>query len=286
MRLILAFSALALASSLASADPFDPKALPDQLATFTCGQSMQDGPIQGKPPRFELTADGVQISPDDYDEGGSLGDFGGPPEGAPVVIGKAADGKTAWIAVDLEYGFACGMEGCDKIRWPRAHVSAVIDDTGHPVMWHVGQISALDDRKHPPDKLVPRTPDKLPDGIDPGAEDVVKLFRASIGDPAALAKTVSARKDAVLFGSEKPERYAGGAKIRAQLAKWGLGFAVRDGVQAGLSASKTVAWVAANVDGAKKGSKKTTAYRVSAIYEKTAAGWQLVVLHFSSVYNK
>lgn len=284
MRLTIVLSTLALASSLASADPFDPKQLPQQLATFTCGVSME-GPLQGTPPRFAFTPDGMQVSPDDFDEAGSLGDFGGPVDGAPVIIGKSADGKAAWIAVDLEYGFACGMEGCDKIRWPRAHVSAVFDDTGHAVTWHVGQVSALDDRKHPPAKLVPKAPDKLPDGIDAGAEDVVKLFKASSADPAALAKTVSDRKDAVLFGSEKPERYVGGAKIRAQLAKWGLGFAVRDGVQAGLSASKTVAWLAANVDAAKKGSKKTTPYRVSAIYEKTAAGWQLVVLHFSSVYK-
>lgn len=282
MRPTIVFTTLAIASSLAFADPFAAATLPQRLADLTAGSS-REGELQGTPPRFAFNDSEAKISQDDFlYTKVHLGDYGTPRAGA--VIGRSADGKAAWIAVDVEYESACGMEGCDKVRWPRAHVSGVFDASGHAVAWHVGTVFAGSGPFFGTRRRV-ASPPEVPDGIDPGAGEVAKLFQASIADPVALAKTVSDRKDAVLLGSEEAEHYVGGAKVRAQLVRWNLGFTVRDGIQAGVAPSGTVAWVAANVDAAKKGSKTTTPYRVSAIYAKTAAGWQLVVLHFSSAYE-
>src|SRR5262249_60023024 len=110
---------------------------------------------------------------------------------------------------------------------------------------------------------------------------VAKKFEATIGDVKAFAKTVSQRNDVVLYGSELAERTVGGNEVRAQLAKWKLAFKVRDGVQAGISSSKTTAWVAANLDASKPGDKKPTPYRALLVYEKHAdTGWGVVPLHF------
>jgi hypothetical protein len=166
---------------------------------------------------------------------------------------------------------------------PRVHASGLVDATGYAIAWHVGQVTRAANRAPPPARGKPLAPAKLPAGIDAGAEEVAKLFAASLANPATLAKTVSDRKDVVLLGSEADERYVGGAKVRATLLRWNLGFAVRDGIQAGLAPSKTTAWVAANVDAAKPGSKLTTPYRVLAIYDRKGSTWQLVLLHFSTV---
>jgi hypothetical protein len=199
-----------------------------------------------------------------------------------VVIGKSADGKAQWVATDITYGFACGMEGCDKMIAPEVHGAALFDANRHAVAWSLGLVvtgSTTPGEKSPrikPGKLAP-----LHDGVDAGAEAAVAVFKGSIGDPEALAKTISDRKDTVMFGSELPERYVGATTVRATLRKWKLGFTVHDGIQSGVSASKTTAWVAANVDAAKKGDKKSTPYRVFAIYDKQGTSWQLVLLHFS-----
>jgi len=94
-----------------------------------------------------------------------------------------------------------------------------------------------------------------------------------------------ARKDVVLYGSELSERTVGGDNVKAKLAAWKLAFKVRDGIQAGLTASKTVAWVAANVDATslKNPKDKPTPYRALFLYEKTAGTWQIVHAHFSFV---
>ena len=125
-------------------------------------------------------------------------------------------------------------------------------------------------------------PDAIPRAIT-GAEGVVALFETTILESRTLAGTVSDRKDVVLYGSESAERYVTGAKAKAQLTKWQLGFAVRDGVQAGLSANKQVAWVAANVDARslKRPKDKPLPYRVLFVYEKAGDAWKLVLLHFS-----
>lgn len=125
-------------------------------------------------------------------------------------------------------------------------------------------------------------PDVLPKEIA-GAEDVVKVFEASLGDPKAFAATVSDRADVVLYGSELAERTVGGAKVKAKLSAWKLAFKVRDGIQAGVTKSRRVAWVAANVDATstKKPKNPSEPYRVLALYEKTGSEWKLVQAQFS-----
>ena len=107
----------------------------------------------------------------------------------------------------------------------------------------------------------------------------------SIGDPKRLLASISERKDVVLYGSERPERTVGGAAVRTKLASWKLTFKVRDGVAAGLSASRTVAYVAANVDAESQArpKNKLMPYRLLLIYEKTGSSWQIVAAHFSVV---
>jgi hypothetical protein len=123
----------------------------------------------------------------------------------------------------------------------------------------------------------------MPERVDPAAAEAVKRFRATLGDPAAFAKSISDRKDVVLFGSDLNERYVGGAAVRATLATWKLAFAIRDGVAAGVTASKTVAWVAAYVDARMAGKPTPSAvYLVSAVYEKHGTSWDIVLLQFSN----
>lgn len=50
---------------------------------------------------------------------------------------------------------------------------------------------------------------------------------------------------------------------------------------AGVTTSKTVAWLVANVDAVRPGDKVATAYRLLAIYEKTGSTWRIVQLNFS-----
>jgi hypothetical protein len=123
--------------------------------------------------------------------------------------------------------------------------------------------------------------------IDAAAADAVKRFEATLADPKAFAASISERKDAFMFGSDKRERYLGGDKVRATLAKWALAFTVRDGIVAGTTASKTVAWIAANVDArpAAKPKAATTAYRMTAIYELHGKSWDVVALQFSVLPN-
>jgi hypothetical protein len=263
-----------LVASAAHAEPAG------RFVNLTTGQQADGTPLENeKPPRFVFTRATAVVSPASLEDSATmLSDYA---SGAgDAVIGKSADGKSAWIATDIEYVFPCGMEGCEKIVPPRTHASGLVDASGHAIAWHVGVVSLGGNTKASVRKLgKPIAPPVLPAGIDAGAEDPVKLFKASLADPKALAKTVSDRKDAVLLGSDAGERYIGGPAIRATLLRWKLGFTVRDGIQAGVATSKTTAWVAANVNAG----KKSIPYRVLAIYDKQGSEWQLVLLHFSIV---
>lgn len=255
-----------------------------RFVEFTAGT--QDGGIpleNATPPRFAFTGRAAAVSPASFEDSSTmLSDYA---SGAgDAVVGVSGDGKSTWVATDIIYVFPCGMAGCDKIVPPRVHASGLLDASGHAIAWHVGVVSLGGPTKREVKKLgKPITPVVLAAGIDAGAEEPAKLFKASLADPKALAKTISDRKDAVLVGSDAGERYVGGAAMRATLARWKLAFTVRDGIQAGMAPSKTTVWVAANVDGAKAGDKKSVPYRALAIYDKKGTEWQLVLLHFSTV---
>lgn len=280
---LLSCALVAALASTASADSIDVENVVDRFVELTANSVPGGGvPENVNPPRFAFTGTGVAVSPKDMDASATnMSDFAG--AYAPTVVALSGDKKSAWITTDVEYSFPCGMEGCEKMISPRTHVSGLVDATNHAVAWHVGVVRLAAEKPPVKKRGKPIAPPAIKQGVDAGTEDVAKLFQTSMADPKALAKTVSDRKDAVLFGSELAERYASGAKIKATLLKWKLGFKVRDGVQAGLAPSKTTAWVAANVDAAKAGEKSATPYRAFAIYDKKGSDWQLVVLHFSTV---
>ncbi|HEY1550917.1 MAG TPA: hypothetical protein VGG28_23975 [Kofleriaceae bacterium] len=193
-----------------------------------------------------------------------------------TTIAKSADGTASWVALDYDLQELCASEACAKHPPVDAngHMAALFD-AAQPIAWDTATAGGKAARK-----LV-AAPTTIVRRIDAGAEDADKLFEATLGDPAAFAKAISDRKDAVMFGSDPGERFVGGVAIRAQLAKWKLAFKLRDGVQAGVTSSKTIAFVAANVDAVKSGAKPA-AYRVFAIYEKTNGAWRTVLLQFSN----
>jgi hypothetical protein len=224
-------------------------------------------------PRLVLGTTAV-IAPADYTK--VVDSFGGDNyvKSAHPVVATSADGSAAWVAIDLEFREFCAKASCDHDP-PVAtgHMTAVFD-AGKPIAWNIAKIAKA--------KAKPPAPSTLPRQIDAAAQDAEKMFESTISDPAALAKSVSDRKDVVLYGSDAGERYLGGAAVRAQLAKWKLGYKVRDGIQAGATANGKVAFVAANVDAARATDKTPTPYRMFAIYEKANDGWRLVQLQFST----
>ena len=241
----------------------------------------------GPPPRFAFTAYKAHVSPVTR-KAALEGELSGMSY-ARDVGAMAADKSAYWIATDIvEFEIGCGSAPCPPPPPPppaQAHATFLWQrgKAGWDlIVWDLATVISGKDQAAAL-KLDP-APSELSKKIDAGAEEVVKLFETSIADPKTMAATVSTRKDVVLFGNEAKERAVGGAKVKAKLEAWKLGFKVRDGIQAGL-ASKTVAWVAANVDAksAKKPKDKPVPYRLLAIYEKTGADWKLVHAHFSFI---
>ncbi|MGE5181604.1 MAG: nuclear transport factor 2 family protein [Acidobacteriota bacterium] len=259
----LAWLVVVCCSSLASGDELGDTAdivMPDGI-----------GPEIKATPRFVFDLGGFEVAPESYRSTSP-----GIASLSKQVVARAIEGKEAWIAADVTYSAPCPMDDCSKRREPDTygHIT-ILFDAGKPVAWHHAYAV----------QGAPRSaPAAIPDHVDAGAAEVVKKLRATIGDPKAFARTVSQRNDVVLFGSEPGERTVGGNQVRAQLARWNLGFKVRDGVQAGVTSSKKVAWVAANLDARKPGDKRATAYRALFVYEKhDDTGWDVVQLQFSTV---
>ena len=195
-----------------------------------------------------------------------------------VVVGLAGDGHAGWVAADTGVIIACGMEGCDKIlrqaardadTKPPFHHTALVDD-GKVLFLHIGSTG----------KGVGYG-ESMTAQIADDAKPVVELFQKSIADPKAFAATVSTRKDVVLYGTVATERFVGGTAARATLLKWGLALSVHGGIRAGVTKSKQVAWIAADVDARSATAKTSSPYRLTVVYEKTGSEWKVVQIHFS-----
>ena len=52
-------------------------------------------------------------------------------------------------------------------------------------------------------------------------------------------------------------------------------------IRAGVTKSKTVASIAADVDARSAKSKTSAPYRLTVVYEKTGTGWKIVQIHLS-----
>jgi ketosteroid isomerase-like protein len=201
---------------------------------------------------------------------------------ATKTLAVAIDPDTAVISTHLGEYSTCGKDGCKTPdSWLRATAVFEKGASGwQPLAWSItpsipssSQEDALEDKI---------SPDKLARDLG-GADDAVKIFEATIGDPKAFSGTISSRPEVIVFGSEMPERFVAG-KAKSQLAAWNFAFSVRDGVRAGLSKSGNVAWIAANVDAkpAKQKNGRALPFRVFAVYEKIATTWKLVQLQFST----
>ena len=205
------------------------------------------------------------------------------------IIATSTDGTAVWAALLVRSAPQCaGLAGtlaqCDDPKQPSLHVLLLLDrsaKTWSPIAVH----SALPLTDKAITQLVADGVQlaPLPKQASADAAPAVAAFSQSLGDPKLLAASVSDRKDAVLFGSAPGERVVGGKAVAAQLASWKLALTARDGIAAGTSSSKNVAWVAANVDARPFGKPdaKPASYRVLALYERTGAAWKLVAIEFS-----
>lgn len=236
-------------------------------------------------PRFAFTDDDVHPIPASATHGGQ------PRFGAGVVAVKqqvtalSSDGKAAWVAADVKgvpQPDECAPEPCRPNTDAPHHATGLLEKGAKGwtwVAWHIARPVEAKEEAALRDKVKVEKLDKT----IAGAEDAVAVFEASLADPKAFAASVSDRKDVVLYGSSSAERTVGGAKVRTKLASWNLKFTVIDGIQAGVTANKTVAFVAANVDAMslRAPSRPASPYRVLAIYEKTGPTWKLVQANFS-----
>jgi hypothetical protein len=283
MRTSMILCGVLACAALASAD--NDEILGDNLDRTLLNLAFGGAVDDGKP-RLELVADGTSRVDQPFVE--PQGAYGPQPNGSREAVAWSADKTAAWAVGDIQITDPCIADGhtrCDKLAergWDHAVVVVDHMKASHIVAYSVE--AAATDAAQAKALKAGVLPQPLARKIDPGAEDAVKLFESTLADPAAFAATVSPRADSVLFGSGKAERYSGGAAIKAQLAKWNLKLTVRDGVQAGV-AGKSVVWIGANVDATSVKHPKTPAmpYRLFAVYEHTAAGWQLVGASFGVI---
>lgn len=188
-----------------------------------------------------------------------------------VVVGMAADSKAGWLAADSGVIVVCGNGDCDKVFKQAAHEAEVKPPYHHTALVDNGKVVFL----HAGATGKGVGAGSMDAQIDDDAKPIVEQFKKTIGDPKAFAATISARKDVVLYGTEPTERFVGGAAARATLMKWNLALSLHGNMRAGLTKSKTLAWIATDVDAGK------TIYRLTVIYEKTGSDWKLVEIHFS-----
>ena len=230
------------AASVAAADP-SPAARAAEYALYT--NTLQSG-IPGV--RFGFGEEGmVSVDTSSMESGGSPY----PAVMQKVVVGAAAsDSKIVWYAAEVAATTSCMVERPCKSKPDRfLNGTVLVEETKtgwHAVAWHVAK--RITSKQQAAELADDKKLEAVPTRIDKGAEAAAKRFSETITDPKVFAGSVSTRTDVVMLGSDAGERWVGGAAVKAQLAKWKLGFKVHDGIQAGVSAKGTVAWVAANVD--------------------------------------
>ena len=267
-------------SSLAWADKPDPqaaeKATDDWLTTLS-GNGQENADWK---PRLVIDPIHHHIDPRSHDEwvDGLLG-AGGSVKSPTIAI--AADKGSLWVVGDGGQYAVCGMAECMHDGPAQVlHATALFED-GKPL---VGMFSepitdAEQGKRIKAGQALPAFDRK----IDAAAADAEKLFESTLADPKLFAAAVSDRKDVVLFGSAPKEMWTGSKPVKDQLAAWKLAFKIHDGVVAGTTATKTIAYVAANLDArpAGKPDAKPTPYRALFLYENIKGSWQLVHAHFA-----
>ncbi len=283
MRLAASVLLLVPVLALAKVVPA-PTAPVTELTTRVAALASRSAKAPATTPKFAFTSNITIDAPASLDDA-----MFGLPEVAIADKSKtlvdAPDATTAVVSTTLGEFAYCAKPGCPG-QAAETFLRAVtvldkVGDTWQPIAWAItppipgdSQVAAMA-AKIVPDVIKRDTT---------GADDVAKLFETALGDPKLFAAAVADKKEAVLYGSELAERYVTGKVVKAQVASWGLGFKVRDGVRAGLSAHGNLAWVAANVDGrfVKNPKMAPVPYRVFAVLEKIGADWKFVALEFST----
>jgi hypothetical protein len=280
MAFLVATGASALADTKAPAAP----SLNDELSQRLVAIVSRSAHASADVPKFAFTGNLSLEQPANWGEATM-----GFPDNALADTGKTlvvqTDPDTAVISTHLAEYASCPAAGCARAGEADSRLRAVAvfekaNGNWQPVAWAIthGIVSAAQqdamEQGIMPDKIGRNTA---------GADEVAKQFETTAADPKAFAASFSDRKEVVMFGSELPERYVG-AKAKAQITSWNLAFKVRDGLRAGISKSGNLVWVAANVDATsvKNAKAKPIPFRMFTVYEKSAAGWKVVEVQFST----
>jgi hypothetical protein len=194
-----------------------------------------------------------------------------------VVGGYSKDKKSYWAAADLVSNAAGSKSvvGHASALWEKA------DKDWKLVAFALTPTATGKQQKAANDKGI--LPTKIKDANGASGEYFMTIFAGAFGEDAQ--DMVSARKDVVLFGSAPSERYVTGAKATAQLKKWNLNFAIRDGITSGLTKGR-ILWIMTNLDARPDGKDKAkpVPYRAFLIFEGDGSGsYALVHANFAAM---
>jgi len=279
MAFLVATGASALADTKAPPAPSANAELSKRLEAIVSKSAHASADV----PRFAFTGNLSLEQPANWGEATM-----GFPENALADAGKTVvvqtDPDTAVISTHLSEFSSCPAAGCAK-QAPESTLRAVAvlekaNGNWQPVAWAITHSILSASQQDAMEQGI--VPDKIGRNTT-GADEIAKQFETTAADPKAFAASFSDRKEVVMFGSELPERYVGG-KAKTQITSWNFAFKVRDGLRAGVSKSGNLAWVAANVDATsvKNTKMKPIPFRMFAVYEKSAAGWKVVEVEFST----
>jgi ketosteroid isomerase-like protein len=179
-------------------------------------------------------------------------------------VSAAPDGQSAWASDTIVL---------DGAPYAATALFALVDDIWVAIALHVA-------RGHGDKDPAPATPSALPALPGPAADEPVRMFRAALATPAVLPEQLSENADALVIGPGPREVSRGPKAIRKmwkkKLAKAPL-MTLQGEPRSGLSPDGALAWVAAVVTIPVEGEAAPVPHRLFHVYEKTAAGWRLVV---------
>ncbi len=204
-----------------------------------------------------------------------------------LEMGLADDGRSAWIADELEFredvGGALGAkvpvrntvllerQGADW-RVVVAHYSRATDEA---------RAAELEERSaFPP-------PAAIEDAVETSAARIAEIFSASLASAEAFTSMLSKRPGTIAFGPAPRDRYHGTHEVsewvRSIYARPGVHLVRDGGLRAALAAGGNVGWVATNVDivTTRGGQELVRPCRMTAIFAREGDGWAIVQLHLS-----
>nr|HEX4314940.1 nuclear transport factor 2 family protein [Kofleriaceae bacterium] len=197
---------------------------------------------------------------------------------AKIKLGKVSGvstvvspgGKSAWLVADVARKKGSAL---------RATAVLAADDTG----WHVvaAHLSIATPHVKTGDCGALTFEWDLTADVDKAAEPAVAAVAGAL-DAHRLADIVSDDKHAVAIGSAAKERWTGGAAIKPEVKKLGVGIALGTGDKpraiAGVTPDGQLAYVTMAVDAP---SAYCTQYRAQFVLATDKAGWRVASQHYS-----